>query len=53
MAVKINGHPDDRVERILEDPSGYFAKARRRARDEVKQEMTRTEKRARGKLKPA
>ena len=53
MAVRINGRPDDRVERILKDAAGYFAQARRQAREEVKREMDQEQKRARKRLRPA
>jgi hypothetical protein len=54
MASKINGSGrDDRVERILRDPKGYFEKARRDARVEVKREMDREQKRSRGRTAPA
>lgn len=40
MAIKINGsRRDDRVERILREPKGYFAKAGQQARVEVQREM--------------
>jgi hypothetical protein len=49
MAVRINGgrRDDDRVQRILKDPSGYFTEARRKARAEVKEEMAREQRRPR------
>ncbi|HET7326896.1 MAG TPA: hypothetical protein VFJ14_06355 [Nocardioidaceae bacterium] len=48
MAIKINGsRRDDRVERILRDPKGYFAQAREQARTEVRREMAREQDRAR------
>jgi hypothetical protein len=49
MAVKINGASrDDRIERILRDPDGYFAKAREVARAEVEREMAEEQKRSAG-----
>jgi len=54
MAIKTNGAGrDDRVERILRDPKGYFAKARQQARLEVKREMAQEQKRGRGRAAPA
>ena len=49
MAMKINGgrRNDDRVERIITDPAGYFAEARRKARDEVAREMAKERRRPR------
>lgn len=49
MAMKINGgrRNDDRIERILTDPAGYFAEARRKARDEVAREMAKEGRRPR------
>jgi len=46
MAVEIRrDRRDDRVERILKDPSGYFEQARKDARAEVTREMEREQKR--------
>jgi hypothetical protein len=54
MAVKLNGiRRDDRVERILRDPKGYFARARQEARVEVRREMAREQQRSRGRTAPA
>lgn len=48
MAIKLTRtRRDDRVDRILRDPSGYFANARAKARTEVKREMAREQKRNR------
>jgi hypothetical protein len=42
MAVKLRSkRRDDRVEQIIRDPKGYFARARENARAEVKAEMAR------------
>jgi hypothetical protein len=54
VAIKINGsRRDDRVERILRDPKGYFARARQEARVEVKREMEREQQLSRGRAAPA
>jgi hypothetical protein len=54
MAIKLNGiRRDDRVERILRDPKGYFAQARQEARVEVRREMAREQQRSRGRRAPA
>jgi hypothetical protein len=46
MAMKLTrGRRDDRVEKIIKDPQGYFARARREAEAEVRQEMAREGKR--------
>lgn len=37
-AIVVNDD-DDRAERMLADPKGYFARARERARDEVRREI--------------
>lgn len=36
--IKITVRPDDRLERMAEDPSGYIAEARRRARAQLQAE---------------
>ena len=42
MALKMQGkRRDDRVEQILRDPKGYFARARRKARADVEAEVAR------------
>ncbi len=41
MAVRIEPVRDDRAERILENPSGYYAEARQRAREAVEREVAR------------
>lgn len=41
------GGADDRVERMLADPRGYFARARERARAEVERDIARVAARAR------
>jgi hypothetical protein len=41
MAVQIAPIPDERAQRILENPSGYFAEARERVRAEVEREVAR------------
>lgn len=54
MAIKINGsRRDDRVERILRDPKGYFARARQEAQVQVKREMEREQQLSRGRTAPA
>jgi hypothetical protein len=39
MAVRINPVPDERAQRILENPTEYYAEARERARAEVEREV--------------
>lgn len=41
MAVRIKPVPDERAEKILENPSDYYAEARQRAREEVEREVAR------------
>jgi len=54
MAIKLTGsRRDDRVERILQDPKGYFARARQEARIEVRREMDSEQRRSRGRIAPA
>ena len=54
MAIKLTGsRRDDRVERILRDPKGYFARARQEAQVEVKREMEREQQRSRRRAAPA
>ena len=54
VAIKINGsRRDDRVERMLRDPKGYFARARQEAQVEVKREMEREQQRSRRRAAPA
>jgi hypothetical protein len=52
VAVKIRGRRrDERVEQILRDPKGYFARARKSARAEVEAEIA--QGRARLRRRPA
>ena len=40
MAIKLpRTRRDDRVQRILSDPQGYFAQARKEAAEQVRREM--------------
>jgi hypothetical protein len=41
VAVRIKPVPDERAEKILENPSDYYAEARQRAREEVEREVAR------------
>jgi hypothetical protein len=41
MAVHIEPVRDERAERIIRDPSGYFDQARERARESVEREIAR------------
>jgi hypothetical protein len=41
MAVRINPVPDERAQKILDNPSDYYAKARERTRAEVEREVAR------------
>lgn len=41
MAVRINPKPDDRAERMVSDPAGYFQAERERLRAEVIEDMDR------------
>ncbi len=41
MAVQIAPVPDERAEKILKNPAGYFAEARERVRAEVEREVAR------------
>jgi hypothetical protein len=47
QARALLGAPDDRVERMLSDPRGYFAGARERARAEVERDIAREAAQAR------
>ena len=54
MAAKVTrGLRDDRVEKIISDPKGYFSRARRRAEAEVRREMAQESKRTRRGAAPA
>lgn len=39
MAIRITPPRDDRIERALANPKGYFTAARKRARDEVAEDI--------------
>ena len=52
MKIKRGRRDDDRVQRILSDPTGYFARARREAQEEVKREMANEKRRPRRGLNP-
>ena len=39
MAIRINPRPDDRADRMLSNPSGYFKDARERLNAEVVEDM--------------
>jgi hypothetical protein len=41
MAVRIDPKPDDRADRMVSNPSGYFKDARERLRAEVVEDMNR------------
>jgi hypothetical protein len=41
MAVRINPRPDDRADRMVSNPSGYFKDARERLHAEVVEDMNR------------
>jgi hypothetical protein len=41
MAVRIVPVPDERAQRILDNPSDYYAEARQRAREAVEREVAR------------
>lgn len=41
MAVHITPKPDDRAEKMVSNPSGYFNDARERLRAEVVEDMSR------------
>ena len=41
MAVHIRPVPDERAKQIVENPSVYYAEARRRAREAVEREVAR------------
>jgi hypothetical protein len=42
QAGRLLDQPDDRVERMLADPRGYFDRARPRARNEIEKEIAET-----------
>jgi hypothetical protein len=48
MAVRINPKPDDRIERMVSDPSRYFNDARERLRAEVVEDMNRQRDKRKG-----
>ena len=41
MAIRINPKPDDRADRMVSNPSGYFEDARERLQAEVIEDMNR------------
>jgi hypothetical protein len=45
MAVRIQPKPDDRAERMINDPAGYFKAARERLHSEVVEDMNRERQR--------
>ena len=48
MAIRITPPRDDRIERALANPKGYFTAARKRARAEVTEDIRREEERTQG-----